>query len=834
MRVLKTLWETSSVIWVMLLVCTLVWVFQADRLPWIEQLDARLFQLGAKLVAKPKIRDEIAIVTLPAATTDQYFRHPHAAQQLPTLLRKLVKAKPAAVALILNEFPFLTPPDTTLAPLQREIKRIMPLASKKKLNLTKLRELSRKVSPSNMNLATVLSQNKILVATKISPSLNSSVTVRYPIFDYTPDTALSVQPRKIQNEWEQLFNNILPSVPQLPSAHQSTAPGYSAIPVSSVQESSAYRPLIWQQGDHFFPDLSVLLLARLKANKKPVWIESDGLRLGSRTINTDVAGHVYPLFSRASGMGPEIPVFNLDELMSKRNLSAFRKKVILIGAEGDRALTDTGQAIQSLRAGVSFHTPLWGHWINKGILIILLVYLLFLLPRLRVSLGLMISLLVAFAAMTVQFGFLVTQGLWITLTAPIVFLLVGHMMMMLKQGPQQLVNRLNQNADQALSMLGTYQHEHGDLGQAISTLQQCKPTPVILETLYKIGLETERRRQYEKAYDVFSYLVKQRRGYKDAAKHLNALSNLYKTQPQSQPKAQQGETIAIPGPGLQLATLGRYEIERELGRGAIGVVYLAKDPKIMRSVALKTMDLSQFNSADLSNIKHRCFKEAETAGRLDHPNIVTIYDVGDERDFAFIAMDYVPGSALSEYTSRDKLLPVSIVYAIIGQAAEALDYAHRQGVVHRDIKPANMILNDDTGEIKITDFGIARVTDDTRTRTGTILGSPAYMAPEQLSGAKVDGRADIFSLGVSFYQLLTGKLPFTGDNLATLAYQITNAKHPSVRTLRPELPSSATRIINKALQKKPAKRFASSAELAQALRKGLNLLNHSQKTAERA
>ena len=268
---------------------------------------------------------------------------------------------------------------------------------------------------------------------------------------------------------------------------------------------------------------------------------------------------------------------------------------------------------------------------------------------------------------------------------------------------------------------------------------------------------------------------------------------------------------------MELPEFGRYKIERELGRGAMGVVYLGSDPKINRQVAIKTLDYSQFTKKELDTVKNRFFREAEAAGRLSHSNIVTVYDMGEEQDFAFIAMDYVSGVPLSDYTTVEALLPVPEVYRIIQIVAQALDYAHQQNIVHRDIKPGNVMYNPKDKQVKITDFGIARITDSVKTRTGSFLGSPSYMAPEQMTGAHVDGRVDIYSLGVSFYQLLTGSLPFKADGLANLAYKITNEKYRPVRDVRADLPGSATRIINKALQKNPEKRYATGAEMVRAL-----------------
>lgn len=268
--------------------------------------------------------------------------------------------------------------------------------------------------------------------------------------------------------------------------------------------------------------------------------------------------------------------------------------------------------------------------------------------------------------------------------------------------------------------------------------------------------------------------------------------------------------------------LGHYQLEKELGRGAMGMVYLGVDPRINRTVAIKTMALSaEFDADQLEGVKQRFYREAETAGRLNHPNIVTVYDVGEEQDLAFIAMDYLQGSELSQYCKPENLLPVDETLSIVEQIAEALDYAHQQGVVHRDIKPANIMYDRDNDVIKVTDFGVACLTDSSKTKTGTVLGSPSYMSPEQLAGKKVDGRSDLFSLGAMLYQLITGALPFEGDSLASLMYKITNENHKPPSKHR-DIPSCVTRIINKSLQKDASKRFQSGNEFAGAIKRCLD------------
>jgi len=249
----------------------------------------------------------------------------------------------------------------------------------------------------------------------------------------------------------------------------------------------------------------------------------------------------------------------------------------------------------------------------------------------------------------------------------------------------------------------------------------------------------------------------------------------------------------------------------------MGTVYLGKDPKINREVAIKTLRFEdEFEAADMQAMKERFFREAESAGRLVHPNIVTIYDAGDDGDISYIAMELLNGSDLKDYTTKGKLLPVNQVLEIVAKVADALDYAHAQGVVHR-IKPANIMRLKD-GTTKVTDFGIARITSQSKTATGTVMGTPSYMSPEQLAGAKVDGRADLFSLGVTLYEMLTGEKPFTGESVATLMFRIANAPHESIMNLRSDLPEGTEEIINTALQKDPGERYQRGTEMAAALR----------------
>lgn len=267
------------------------------------------------------------------------------------------------------------------------------------------------------------------------------------------------------------------------------------------------------------------------------------------------------------------------------------------------------------------------------------------------------------------------------------------------------------------------------------------------------------------------------------------------------------------------ATLGRYRIERELGRGSMGAVYLGYDPQIGRPLAIKTMRLSrEFEGHELTEARARFFREAEMAGRLHHPDIVTIFDASEESNLAYIAMEYFTGHDLLRHTLPGRLLPVDAVLDTVARVALALAYAHTQGVVHRDIKPANVMIDPTRNAIKVTDFGIASITNSCRTRTGLVLGTPSFMSPEQLAGRRVDGRSDLYSLGVMLFQLLTGTLPHASESMAQLMSQIANDPAPDVRTLRPELPEELANVVALALEKRPEVRYADGGQLASDLR----------------
>ena len=594
---------------------------------------------------------------------------------------------------------------------------------------------------------------------------------------------------------------------------------------SDVRKNTLYVPLgkvsqqqhnlVWLQGNLPIADLMLRMYRKANTSKRIYWKEGVGLSVNKEYLLTGPDGKIYI----PSAIKEETPYFSSTEFGRNESLRQFHNKTIILGQGSLTQMESLARIMAAMLNGQSAYVPAWTYYVFVSALLLIVLYLFVLLPTIRFTTSLFISGMMIVTIMAGQIGLLLVSQLWLPITILMLFIVVGHTLMSLALCYAKKLSNLVGEKDDALLLLGKKQVEVAEYDEAAETLLNCQSRDETHELLYTIGIEYERQRRYDKAFRLFSRLSRMKRGYRDVGKRLKSLADVQSQTSPAKGNFNGASTLVMPEQGLEYPVLGRYELRREIGRGAMGIVYLAHDPKIVRDVAVKTINLKQFSGREADAIKTRFFREAEAAGRLNHPNIVTVFDIGDEQSLAFIAMDYVPGKPLSEYTDAGKMLDCDTVYRLIGQAAQAIDYAHKQGIIHRDIKPGNLLYNEDEALIKVSDFGIARVTDTTTTRTGTVLGSPSYMAPEQLTDGKVDGRADIFSLGVTMYQLLTGELPFKGDTLPSLAYQITNKKHCSIRELRPELPTKIVRIINKALQKNPEKRYATAQEMADALAK---------------
>jgi len=336
----------------------------------------------------------------------------------------------------------------------------------------------------------------------------------------------------------------------------------------------------------------------------------------------------------------------------------------------------------------------------------------------------------------------------------------------------------------------------GRLEPAFAEFRRCEATETVATAMYKLSLAFEEQAKPERAEAVLDWM-KQTQG----------------TQTSSSTK------LSMLGKKGTPQRLGRYVIERKLGRGAMGAVYLARDPRINRPVALKVIPIEkEFEDEELEEARLRFFREAESAGRLTHPNIITVFDAGEDKHLAYIAMEFLPGVPLTQYTDPKRLLAPGKALELCARTADALDYAHNQGVIHRDIKPANILYNPQADLLKISDFGVARMTDNNRTKTGIVLGTPMYMSPEQLNASELTGHSDLFSLGVTLYELLTGEAPFRATNIAVLMTKITTEDPAPVSNRRAGIPPSVDSVLFKALAKRQEQRFSNGGEMAIALR----------------
>ncbi len=271
--------------------------------------------------------------------------------------------------------------------------------------------------------------------------------------------------------------------------------------------------------------------------------------------------------------------------------------------------------------------------------------------------------------------------------------------------------------------------------------------------------------------------------------------------------------LSISGELTELKSLGRYQITGVLGKGAMGTVYRGVDPAINRPVALKTIRLDFINDpAEFEELKERLYREAQAAGKLSHPNIVTIYDVGSEGPLQYIAMEYLEGQTLENLIRKKVKFNYRIIAQIITQMCQALEYAHERGIVHRDIKPANVMVLSDY-RVKVMDFGIARIDSNSMTKTGIAMGTPNYISPEQLKGLPIDRRADLFSLGVVMYEMLLGRRPFKGENITSLIYSILHHEPEKPSVVNPQIPLLFDHIVMRALKKVPAERYQKATEL---------------------
>lgn len=603
-------------------------------------------------------------------------------------------------------------------------------------------------------------------------------------------------------------------------------------------------PLVLSHDNAGVPALALLAAQRvLHLSAGDVLWRGDGpspsLMLGSLAVGVDAGAVMRPVF------GASLPrLVAVDVLASKVPPAALRDKTVVVGmTAGPQAAAWTvpggsslhasdvvAQTLVGLRVGRSVTAPNWAYTLAWGA-VVAMALVVVALPGLRTRVAWGVALGLATLLVAMQWWWLQRALHVVPLLAAAAVVLWGQLLCSVWGAlPKRTSGQAPQGSADAERMMALALHGRGELLQAFERFKPLPTSDPLKENLYHLGKDFERKKDFALAKKVFKHLLHRDAEYKDArVRYRHAKTHLL-AQAGISPGHGAGSSFGEGASSLPASvqeTLPRqkasgafahYELKHELGKGAMGVVYQGRDLRSGRMLAIKTLALHQeFEGAALVDARERFFKEAEAAGRLKHPNIVTIDGSGEAQGLAYIAMEFVAGTDLTAFTQPPHLLPVAQVLAIGARVASALDYAHAHHVVHRDVKPANIMWDPATDTVKVMDFGVARITDASKTRTGIVLGTPSFMSPEQLCGAKVDGRTDLYALGVTLFQLLTGALPLRAESMPELMHKIVHVPAPDVRTLRPDLPEAVATLVAKALNKRPEDRYQTGAQLAQAL-----------------
>jgi len=595
--------------------------------------------------------------------------------------------------------------------------------------------------------------------------------------------------------------------------------------------------LLIRSGQRVFPSLSLAVAQADRGNANLQFAGAFNLSIDEETINTGPEFTSLIRYYADSDKQQTFRSISAQEIHSIEDArTLFENKIVLVGdltGETLRYRTPFGNSmpmpilvattLSNLLQMDFVSRPNWLKSAELAILLVIGVVILLSAPALSINRAFTVTLVLAAILLTIEAYVLMKHGIWLQLVTVTLFsvLSIGSIQTLASLREARAYPELGSSTS---NVPASNLIEEDELDLEFSVLRQQQPTEETKRSLYNIAMTHGKRREYAKAERVLSHIISIDTDYRDVQEKLKTLTGARK---KKQSRASETGTAtdqsikqrvrAAAKPDEQ--TLGRYIIEKTLGRGAMATVYLGRDPKINRKVAIKTIALAEeFSSADLEAAKSQFIREAESAGRLNHPNIITIYDTGEDDDVAYLAMEYFKGKALNEFTQPDSLPPPKWVIELTARAAEALHYAHSQGVVHRDIKPANLMYDAATDELKITNFGIARLTDTSRTKTGIILGTPSYMSPEQLAASDVTGLSDLYSLGIMMYQLLTGTTPFRSDSIPKLMDKIINESHPPISDIRSDLPADIDVVLSKIIAKRPEDRYQNGRAMALALR----------------
>jgi serine/threonine-protein kinase len=612
---------------------------------------------------------------------------------------------------------------------------------------------------------------------------------------------------------------------------------YAPYPVSTYLDTrTRTTSLLLKHAGMLLPTVALQMFINQDNPVSTSLISGGSLQVGNQTLWTDNRLRAYPRLDLSdAGWKAAVDIISLHELMQgNASPERLRDKHVLVGVTAAGLIPGiaipggsmspvqfSAHTLASMLDGRLLEIPEWELRAVVGLVLLVAILLLWL-PSLGSVRGLLTGMVLLIGMLALQFWQMMNYNTWLDLSLPVSLLVVGSAVMLLFGVRKQAEAQAEMGTTEIHRRVGLASQKRGELDASFESFRKCPLDDSIMVMLYYLAHDFEEAERFDRAGSVYRYMRSHDSEFKDIkARAENARMLQDTVMMDTAGVMSDDERIDEDDDAQDETMLGRYTIERRIGKGAMGMVYLGADPKINRTVAIKTLNLKrEFDADEQENVLQRFFREAEAAGRLHHPHIVTIYDAGEANDMAYIAMEYLTGTDLRFYTREDSLLPPLSVVKMGMKLADALAYAHSNKIIHRDIKAANVMYDPQTGQLKITDFGIARLTDSRRTKTGMVLGTPSSMSPEQLRGKKLDGRTDLYSLGVLLFQLLTGRLPYRADSLTRLMVKITTADLPDLMSLRPELKDNGAcivEIINKLLQKEADDRYQDGKKLARDL-----------------
>jgi len=804
------------------------------RFQFVDTLELKYYDVVMKLRGAPDAESDIVMVDIDEDSIEKLGRWPWPRSLLSKGILKINEGKPKVIGLNLL---------LTEAEVSEGLREIESLEKTFEKDLLKGTGQQGKAFLQELQDVKVRLDND----KKLTEAFQSAGNVVLPVFfresavaverTEEPDAVLVAQSiQNVQNEGGFSVprgNEIVLPVPSF----FATAKGIGHFNLSYDMDGTARRErLLYEYDGLYFPSYT-LRVASLFLNIPMEDISAElgsGVYLGSQVeVPTTLFSEMLISFKGPRNSFRSFSYF--DVINDKIPVSVFKNKLVLVSPSAAGIMnplstpTDptmpvgefSAHTIWAILNRAFIQKPPWAEMAELIAIVFIGLIIAFVLPRLKALYsGIVFAMLLLLFIGGTAFAF-VSGGTWIPSMYPLIELIIGYIGVVSLSYFVTEADRDKVEGESAETnrMLGLSFQSQGMLDMAFDKLRRVPVNDEMKDILYNLALDYERKRQFNKAASVYEYIEENDSKFKDVSERKKKLLQASDTMVFGDGFFAGGGGDGLMETGTDIKpTLGRYEVERQLGKGAMGIVYLGKDPRINRTTAIKTFRFTDdFDASQIDDMKEKFFREAESAGTLSHPNIVTIYDAGDEQDLAYIAMEYLEGEDLEKYTKKENLLPMRKVIGYMADIADGLAYAHDKGIVHRDIKPANIMLVNN-GMVKITDFGIARITATSQTQTGIVKGTPYYMSPEQFSGEKVDGRSDIFSLGVMMYQLMTGRLPFYADNPAALMNKIMNDPHPDPRKFNPKMVKPVIAVLNNALIKNREKRYQKASLMCTHLR----------------